>query len=336
MGHVGLEPRPAFGAKRFLVGAEGEIHGRRTIVAGQTLPMTSRVGMHAMSITPFGPDGAIDEPLFRDHLRFVADHGVGVYVASQGSGEGDLLSFDEKVLLYGIAGDELRGRVPVAAAGIGLAMSTAETRALAVAAEAADVDAIQIIAPRPGPIRLRADELEAHFRAVIEAVDCEVHLSNNVALAGYELPFVLVEKLVDAYPNVQVVNVSDPRVDPLGAYVARLVERFADRLEVRVGMVREIVAMYALGARGVLCFDANVSPRVARQAWDDLDAGDAASVPLLLELNSALARGGNPRSLKAALGLMGRDGGSLRAPYLPLTGGEAAELASELRRLGLG
>jgi len=61
--------------------------------------------------------------------------GVGGYVASQGSGEGDLLSFDEKV-----------------------------TRELAVAAEVAGVDAVQILAPRPGPVQLRDDELETHLR----------------------------------------------------------------------------------------------------------------------------------------------------------------------------
>jgi dihydrodipicolinate synthase/N-acetylneuraminate lyase len=54
-------------------------------------------GVHAMSITPFDRKGAIDSGLLRAHLRFLAAAGVGVYVASQGSGEGDLLSFDEKV-----------------------------------------------------------------------------------------------------------------------------------------------------------------------------------------------------------------------------------------------
>jgi 4-hydroxy-tetrahydrodipicolinate synthase len=288
-----------------------------------------------MSITPFGPDGAIDEPLFRAHLGFIAEHGVGVYVASQGSGEGDLLSFDEKVALYGIAADELRGRVPVVAAGIGLAMSTAATQALAVAAEQRGVDAVQIIAPRPGPMRLRGDELESHFRTVVEAVGCDVHVSNNVALAGYELPVALVEQLVDAYPHVRVVNVSDPSVDALGVYVSRLVERFGSRLEVRVGMVREVVAMHALGARGVLCFEPNIAPDLVAGVWAQLESHTSVDVGSLLGLNAALSRGGNPRSLKAALEILGRDGGSLRPPYRPLTEAQYEELADALRDLGL-
>jgi 4-hydroxy-tetrahydrodipicolinate synthase len=291
------------------------------------------VGVHAMSITPFDRSGAIDEGLVRAHVRFLADAGVGIYIASQGSGEGDLLSFDEKVALYGIAADEVGGRVPVVAAGIGLAASTATTRALAISARDAGVDAVQIIAPRPGPLRLRDDEIESHFRSVIEAVDCDVHLSNNTALAGYEVPIALVERLVDDYPHVKTVNVSDPRVDELRAYVARLVERCGARIEVRVGMVRQMAAMHALGVDGVLCFEPNVLPAIVTRAWDGVKAGAVDAMPALLRLNAALARGGNPRSLKAALTILGRDGGCLRAPYLPLTDAQHAELGEELRVL---
>jgi dihydrodipicolinate synthase/N-acetylneuraminate lyase len=52
----------------------------------------THTGIHAMSITPFDAAGSIDEGLLREHLCFVADLGVGVYVASQGSGEGDLVA----------------------------------------------------------------------------------------------------------------------------------------------------------------------------------------------------------------------------------------------------
>ncbi len=296
--------------------------------------MTSRVGVHAMTITPFTRPGAVDEHRFRDHLRFLADHGVGVYVASQGSGEGDLLTFDEKVLLYRIAADELSGRVPIAAAGIGLAMSTAATRDLAIAAAAAGVDAVQILAPRPGAMRLRDDELERHFRTVVDAVGCDVQLSSNAVLAGYELPMTVVEQIVDASANVRTINVADARPDRLRAYVAELVARFGDRLEVRVGMVREVVSMYALGARGVLCFEANVLPRAVSDVWDELVAGAPVTrLPHLLEVNSALSRGGNPRSLKAALAITRGYDETLRAPYLPLTGTDRAALERDLRDL---
>jgi dihydrodipicolinate synthase/N-acetylneuraminate lyase len=91
-----------------------------------------------------------------------------------------------------------------------------------------------------------------------------------------------------------------------------------------------------LGARGLLCFDANVAPQVVTRAWGSLAGGDAPAVDSLLRLNAALARGGNPRSLKAALAIIGRDGGHLRAPYLPLTRTQYDELEQDLRALALG
>ena len=204
-----------------------------------------------MSITPFDSIGAIDEPLFARALRFLADAGVGVYVASQGSGEGDLLSFDEKVALYRIAVDELAGAR--AGRGGGDRSRGVDRRERARSRSrpmTAGVDAVQILGPRPGPLRLRDDELEAHFRAVIEAVDCDVHVSNNTVLAGYELPHRAGRAAGRRVPARR----RGERLRPASRRVAR-VRAGADgtvreRVEVRVGMIREIVAMHALGAQG--------------------------------------------------------------------------------------
>jgi 4-hydroxy-tetrahydrodipicolinate synthase len=272
-----------------------------------------------MSITPFTADGAIDEGLFRAHLRFLAAASVGVYVASQGSGEGDLLSFAEKVACYRIAVDEIGGTVPVVAAGIGLATSTAAACELAAAADAQGIDAVQVLAPKPGPLPLRRDELAAYFRSVIGSVTRPVHLSNNPVLTGADVPFDLFDALLAEFAHISVVNVADPRLDALLAFVAH----FAPRVEVRVGITAQARAAAGRGARGWLSFEANVAPEIGVD--DDR----------LPALNAALARGGNPRSLKAGLAIIGRDGGHLRPPYRPLTADQYAELAWELAALGL-
>jgi len=44
---------------------------------------------------------------------------------------------------------------------------------------------------------------------VIEAVRCDVHVSNNTALAGYELPVAIVERLVDDYPRSPLVEAAN-------------------------------------------------------------------------------------------------------------------------------
>lgn len=285
--------------------------------------------VHAMSITPFTAAGPIDWSLFRAHLRFMAAADLGVYVASQGSGEGDLLSVVEKAELFQTAADELGSTREVVAAGIGLAGSTRDAVELVRRASAAGVRAVQLLGPRPGPLPPRPAEITMYLRALIDAAECDVHLSSNAVLTGYALPFDLVETLVAADERVRVLNVTDRDRDAMLAYAARAVETFGARVEVRVGMTSEVVRAHEVGAQGLLCFEPNVAPQLTVDACASLD------VARLLHLNAALARGGNPRSLKAALSVLGRNGGALRPPYLPLPPDEVDALAAELRGLGL-
>jgi dihydrodipicolinate synthase/N-acetylneuraminate lyase len=286
--------------------------------------------VHAMSITPFTKAGPVDWKLFRAHLQFLAAADIGVYIASQGSGEGDLLSAVEKVELFQTAADELGGTRPVVAAGIGLAGSTRDAIELVQRASAAGADAVQLLGPRPGPLPPRPAEIETYLRTLIDAAECDVHLSSNAVLTGYPLPFEMVEALVAAEERVRVLNVTDRDRDAMLAYVARAVETFGERVEVRIGVTSEFVRAHEVGAQGLLCFEPNVAPQLA------VAAGASLQIDRLMQLNTALARGGNPRSLKAALTLLGRDGGELRAPYLPLPADEMDALRAELRALDLG
>ena len=280
------------------------------------------ISVHAMSITPFVSDGAIDEHAFRAHLRFLAGAGVGVYVASQGSGEGDLLTVHERIALYRIAVDEVGASTPVVAAGIGLAGSTAVLRDLAAAAAATGVHAVQVLGPKPGPLPMRADEIETYFRTILDAVPCDVHLASNRVLTGSALAVELVRALVAEYSQAKVVNLTNP--DP--GELLDAVDRLAPQVEVRVGITRQLGDAAARGASGLLSFEANVAPDLVVRACA---TGDLE--PLLM-LNAALSKGGNPRSLKAALALLGRNGGALRPPYLPLTAEQMTELAEYLGR----
>lgn len=279
-----------------------------------------------MSITPFGPDGDVDEAGFRAHLSRLADGGVGVYVASQGSGEGHLLSSDEKIRAYEVAVDSVGGRVPVHAAGIGLG-DTAATLSLGSRAVRAGVDAVQVLPPRIGAAPPRPVELERYCRVLLEALDCPMYLSHNLYLAGYPLPVKLIETLATDYPHLKGLNWSDPAVPAL----APVVEALAGRLEVRVGIVGHLPVVAALGGHGVLCFEPNVDPALVPSVWSDFSLEQFGQ---LLALNDLLSRSGNPRSIKAALRAMGLPAGGLRPPLLDISATEDSQLKAGLARMG--
>ena len=291
--------------------------------------------VYAMSITPFTAEGALDEQLLRIHLRFLADGGVGVFLCSQGSGEGDLLSSAEKLRIYEIGVQELGGVTPVCAAGIGLAGSTAQIAALARGAETAGVDVVYVLPPRPSPQTPRPEEIERYYRAVIEAVACPVIIANNTFLAGYTVPFSLVVTLAHAYAHVEAVLL----VESNSAVLAQYVEALRGHARVLTGVVSSVMAAHAVGVSGTLCMEANVQPDLVPRLWEALDAGDLSTAEglykRLVDLGAPIARYGNPRSLKEALAAIGRDGGHLREPYLRLPPAERSDLAASLHGLGL-
>lgn len=290
--------------------------------------------VYAMSVTPFTREGALDETLLRAHLRFLADGGVGVFLCSQGSGEGDLLTAGEKRRVYEIGVEELGGRTPVCAAGIGLAGATSDIAALARTAAGAGVDAVYLLPPRPSPQTPRPEEIERYYRTLIEAVDRPVIFANNSFLAGYPVPLPLVARLVEDYDRVEAVLLVD--ANPL--LLAEYVRTFRGRASVLTGVVSGMLQAHALGAAGVLCMEANVAPALVPGIWAALEAGDLAAAEAgyatLLALGAPIARYGNPRSLKDALRLTGRDGGFLREPFLGLPEAERADLERSLRAAG--
>ena len=72
----------------------------------------------AVSITPFDADGRVDEPAFRRHLQRMVAAGVGVYVGGGGSGEGFVLTADERRQVLELAAEELGGKVAFRSMGV--------------------------------------------------------------------------------------------------------------------------------------------------------------------------------------------------------------------------
>jgi 4-hydroxy-tetrahydrodipicolinate synthase len=114
---------------------------------------------------------------------------------------------------------------------------------------------------------------------------------------------------------------------------------FGEKVAVRCGITPAMTSLHALGGSGLLCFEPNVAPRLTVGVWNALadPRRETFTEPyaVLLRLNTVLSRFGNPRSLKAALRILGRDAGIPRRPYLPLPDAACKTLADELAALRL-
>jgi len=288
-------------------------------------------------ITPFAPGGALDLPAARAHFGRMAAAGLGIYAGGSWPGEQYALSPAEVEALLRAALEAAGGRVPVRAMGVE-PRHAREMREFAALAARCGVAALQVYSLDVGHgSQPTAAELERYFRSVLEATELPCVLSSHF-LGGYVLSEALLERLFADYPTAIGLNVSSNDL----AYLARVIERVPERVEVHVGGPLHALSALALGADGFLSAEANIAPRLARalvDAWDraDLPAAARAYARLmaLYATRPSAPEGASVRWLKAALEALGLPGGVLRPPNLPLSGDERLRIAQRLEQLGI-
>lgn len=286
------------------------------------------------SLTPFNEKFELDEEALRKHLRRLGEAGVSVYLGAAGAAEGYTLSREERDRLLVIGVEELKGRVPIRAAGVE-PRDTAEMVEFLRSAEKLKVDAAQIYSLDMGhglvPSRR---EIERYFMAAIEATSLPVIISNQRKV-GYPLPLDLVEKLAARYPNL--VGYAYDVADTF--YMIELIQRLGDRLEIHCSGTENAMFTLAMGGNGYQGMEGNIVPRLAASVVSCFVAKDLAGMHeafgKLMRLR-AIMRGpvrSNQRGAKALLNAYGLPGGYVRPPRLPVGPEELEEIITAVEAL---
>jgi 5-dehydro-4-deoxyglucarate dehydratase len=101
-------------------------------------------GVLFFPVTPFAPDGAIDEHLLREHVAQGVEHGAGGVFIACGTGEFHALSVAEYETVVRIGVEAVAGRVPVLA-GVGGAIGQAAD--MVAIAERCGADGLLVLPP---------------------------------------------------------------------------------------------------------------------------------------------------------------------------------------------
>jgi ABC-type nitrate/sulfonate/bicarbonate transport system permease component/dihydrodipicolinate synthase/N-acetylneuraminate lyase len=285
-----------------------------------------------ISLTPFDAHGDLDTESLRGHLRRMATAGMGMYVGGGGSGEAYTLSDAEMGTVLDLAVAELKGVVPVRA--MGREPRTAkEMISFVTMAEKAGVEATQVYSLDVGHgIAPSNTELEAYFRAVLDATDSPVVISTHQSV-GYKLSLDMLQRLSADYPHIIGINCTHGDI----GYLVSLIDGLDPRLEVHVGGTQQGFAVMALGGTGYLTSEGNLAPALCRSVSElyqqgDL-AGSAEAFALVLRLYSANAAFRSIRGIKAALMALGLPGGYPRLPRLPVQAEEEQKVQAMLALL---
>jgi dihydrodipicolinate synthase/N-acetylneuraminate lyase len=265
----------------------------------------------AAAATPLKDGGAVlDEDAFAPLVDFLQDGGLDGILAMGTTGEGILLSVEERKRVA-----ELFVAGPLDVIVHAGAQTTAATVALAEYAASLDAAGVAVIAPPY--FRLDEKALLAHFAAAARAcAPVPFYVYEFEAVSGYAFPPELLPRLAELAPNLVGMKVSDTPYESFARYLGA-------GLDVFVGPEAFIARGLEEGAVGSVSALATAFPQLV-----------AAVDPRLAEIRAALEVFPRHAALKRILGRRGvpiRE--DVRAPLRPLTDDERRELDAWLDEL---
>ena len=280
----------------------------------RSLSLEHRRPLIVAAVTPLSSDGsALDLDTVAPYAAFLETHGADGVFACGTTGEGILLSLDERRRVASAFRHAVGGDLVVHAG----AQTTADTCALASHAGEIGADAVAVIPPPYFP--LDAEALTAHFVAAARAAaPLPFFCYAFTARSGYPLPVEVIRRLADAADNLAGLKVSE---SPLAR-----VEPYLDLgLPVLIGNEPLIPEGVARGAIGTVSGLAAAFPDVVRAALDSVDDDAAAR---LRDLRTVVEAAG--QFIAAAKQVLGMRGipvrPDVRPPLRRLDEREAREL----------
>jgi len=193
-------------------------------------------------VTPFDDEGALDLAVAARLARWLADHGSDGLVVAGTTGEGSVLTDDEKLDLWRAVAEA--ATIPV----IANTGSNDTAHSVHLTAQAAGCGAAGVLAVTPYYNRPSQAGVEAHFRAVAGATDLPVLLYDIPVRSGRKISHDVMVRLATDVANLA--GVKDAAADIPAT--ARLIAAAPRRFEVYSGNDDHTLALLALGAVGVV------------------------------------------------------------------------------------
>ncbi|MEB3235900.1 MAG: 4-hydroxy-tetrahydrodipicolinate synthase [Cyanobacteriota bacterium] len=281
-------------------------------------------------VTPFRPDGAIDQELAARLADHLVRQGSEALVICGTTGESPTLSWAEQHRLIAAVQEAVAGRAKVIA-GSG-SNCTAEAVEATREAAALGVDGALVVVPYYN--KPPQDGLEAHFKAVAAAApELPLMLDNLPGRTACSLAPETTARLLQSCANIVSYKAASGTTEEISA----LRQVCGDRLAIYSGDDALTLPMLAVGAVGVVSVASHVAgPQISAMINAFLEGDLPGALALheqLLPLCKALFASTNPIPVKAALELSGWSVGAPRLPLLPATEAVKQRLSETLAAL---
>lgn len=266
-------------------------------------------GIYTAIVTPFTPEDAFDEAVFRALVDFQLGQGAAGLLVIGGSGEFVSLTPAERRQVVEVAVDQVAGRIPVIVGA--LAPGTREVQETVRHAAASGASAALVLPPYY--IKASAPGIVEHFRRVADTAAIPIVAYNNAGRTGVTLDVRLLEALA-AIPAIVALKECERDL----ALVAGKIRAVGDRIAILSGDDDLGLPTFLLGSPGGIFTTANLVPAFHRQLFAAAVGGRLAPAraahDALLPLVDALYTADHPGPLKQAMALIGHPVGPARSP----------------------
>jgi 4-hydroxy-tetrahydrodipicolinate synthase len=282
-------------------------------------------------VTPFRPDGSLDEPALRAHIQWQIESGISMLVPCGSTGEASTLTESEWLRVVEITVEAANGRVPVIAG----ATHNSTAEAVRKARQLSRIAGLGgILTANPYYNKPSQEGQFQHFRAIAEAVDLPIVLYNIPGRTGANLEPATVLRLAEI-PNVIGIKESSGNVVQITELLTQTPRSF------RVLAGDDVLALptLSLGGLGLISVASNAIPQqmvhLVEAALSDNWIAARRINRHYFPLMQAHFLEPNPAPIKAVMALLGRGEDTLRLPMIPVTPATRRRLERLLGELGL-
>ena len=262
-------------------------------------------------ITPFNQDGSVNYEAAVELAKKYADDGSGILLGAT-TGEGAVMTEDEKLKLFKVVADELKGKTLIMG-NVGT-NNTIESIAMAKKAEATGVDLLLCIVPYYN--KPNQDGCYAHFAAIAKATSLPFFIYNVPGRTGGSIEPETVCRLARDYDNIIGLKDASGNLDFAGYVAANAPEGF----HLYSGEDNLTLPIIAVGGEGVITVAGHVIGKEMDsmiQAYKDGDVKKAAALhQKYLPFMKGVFCTVSPVPIKTMVNMLGFPAGPLRLPLV--------------------
>lgn len=270
-------------------------------------------------VTPFDAQGNIDFKAFEKHLTNLRAAGVKGWVPCGSTGEYNLMSDGEREQVLKFVKDFAKpGEILIAGT------NAPHTKGvIANTSRAKEIGYDTVLLAPPYYTKPTQQELIAHFKAVLDAVDVSIVLYSYPAKDGIEMEWELLDALADHPRIIGIKESSGSLQRAIG-----IATRYKDRIQLVSGSDDIALDFMFWGAESWICGPANCMAKAVCDLDRTYRAGDLnkarAQMATIFKAMSILESGKYVQKVKYGCELQGAPVGTARAPLGPLTDDEKA------------